>query len=400
MKKLLLAFFLLLAQPAFAFEGVVPDGNLVGRALGAGAGLGQFVPVTTLFASPAFTGTASFAGSATGAITGDGSVSALLSQPLGTGPTANSIYRMTTNALVTNYDGVRSVVTNQPSSTVTNVSAISAYVLNNSPSAGNTVNADSGVGLFSVGVSAVNVANTWGLNTLLTDNTSYATSTGTGRVLWGIESDFNVTSPSTVVHGIEITGASLAQPAAGSEGFIVNPIGTGIHLDTAFVSRDGAANNALVIGQTAAGATSASQFILLRASNGGANTGSVLQALANGTVNWTPAGVSSSYNLQIGTDRNLLVTTPGSGAGINLNSTNNANSALQPMNIAASVVNLGSPLVPQVFTVAGLPVCNTASKFQLMEVSDANAPAYGVALAGGGTSVALALCDGTSWKAH
>jgi hypothetical protein len=48
MKNLFLTLFLLLASPAFAFEGTVPDGTLIGRAVGAGSGLPQQVATSPL----------------------------------------------------------------------------------------------------------------------------------------------------------------------------------------------------------------------------------------------------------------------------------------------------------------------------------------------------------------
>lgn len=53
-----------------------------------------------------------------------------------------------------------------------------------------------------------------------------------------------------------------------------------------------------------------------------------------------------------------------------------------------------------VYTVATLPTCNTSNKGKFSSVSDANAPTYGATLAGGGAVAAIALCDGTNWKAH
>lgn len=51
-------------------------------------------------------------------------------------------------------------------------------------------------------------------------------------------------------------------------------------------------------------------------------------------------------------------------------------------------------------TVATLPTCNTAAKGALNAVSDATAPAYNVALTGGGTVSIPVYCNGTAWTAH
>lgn len=53
------------------------------------------------------------------------------------------------------------------------------------------------------------------------------------------------------------------------------------------------------------------------------------------------------------------------------------------------------------YTVATLPTCNVAADGRVNYVTDANAPAYGAVLAGGGAVRALALCiNGTGWTAH
>jgi hypothetical protein len=67
--------------------------------------------------------------------------------------------------------------------------------------------------------------------------------------------------------------------------------------------------------------------------------------------------------------------------------------------------NSGPPMPvyvrPDIRTVATLPVCNTASKYNTVSVSDQNGvPTYRGALTGGGALAVLAYCNGTSWEAH
>ena len=50
--------------------------------------------------------------------------------------------------------------------------------------------------------------------------------------------------------------------------------------------------------------------------------------------------------------------------------------------------------------VASLPTCNAGAKGSLYIVTDASSPTYGATLTGSSTTIALALCDGTNWKAH
>lgn len=51
-------------------------------------------------------------------------------------------------------------------------------------------------------------------------------------------------------------------------------------------------------------------------------------------------------------------------------------------------------------TVASLPACSSGNKGELHVVTDANAPTYGATLTGSSTTVAEALCNGTTWAAH
>jgi hypothetical protein len=57
-------------------------------------------------------------------------------------------------------------------------------------------------------------------------------------------------------------------------------------------------------------------------------------------------------------------------------------------------------VLPAPSTVSALPTCNSAETGVILGVTDASSPAYGVALTGGSTSYALALCNGSSWLAH
>lgn len=58
------------------------------------------------------------------------------------------------------------------------------------------------------------------------------------------------------------------------------------------------------------------------------------------------------------------------------------------------------PGSPNVTVVASLPTCNSAAKGLLYVVTDASSPTYGAALTGGSSTTALALCDGSIWRAH
>lgn len=58
------------------------------------------------------------------------------------------------------------------------------------------------------------------------------------------------------------------------------------------------------------------------------------------------------------------------------------------------------PGSPNVTTVADLPTCSSGTVGLLYVVTDASSPTYGAALTGGSSTVALALCNGSSWRAH
>jgi hypothetical protein len=70
-------------------------------------------------------------------------------------------------------------------------------------------------------------------------------------------------------------------------------------------------------------------------------------------------------------------------------------------NFGPNVTNGGLQLIPFTSTtVASLPTCNAASKYQISAVSDASSPTYGATLTGGGTTPVLAVCNGSNWTAH
>jgi hypothetical protein len=63
-------------------------------------------------------------------------------------------------------------------------------------------------------------------------------------------------------------------------------------------------------------------------------------------------------------------------------------------------IQLTAGVIMEHTTVATLPICNTALKGDLRYVTDASSPTYGGSLVGGGSTSALALCNGSSWTAH
>jgi hypothetical protein len=103
-----------------------------------------------------------------------------------------------------------------------------------------------GVALFGCGLLRGDDQHLWGLNTVLMDNATYATHTGTGRIL-ASELDYNVCGTGTQVMGLSLGGASLAQPTQ-ADAFLVNRLGVGIKWTSGFWSMDGCATYGLILG--------------------------------------------------------------------------------------------------------------------------------------------------------
>ena len=63
-------------------------------------------------------------------------------------------------------------------------------------------------------------------------------------------------------------------------------------------------------------------------------------------------------------------------------------------------VNKFQQLQVNIYTVAGLPACNSSFEGQMEGVSDAVSPSYLATVAGGGSVHVPVYCNGTSWVAH
>ena len=165
------------------------------------------------------------------------------------------------------YDALQSRMELASGSTIIHASAIAGYAKNKVAASGIARNA---VSLFGLGTSEVNGAATWGINTLLQDDAARlgAPGSGTGRILVN-EFDFNVMHASTQIIGLSIGGNSVAQPTT-ANGFIVNPLGTGIKWTTGLLLIDGAATNGVAIGaKSSSGNNIDSQNIVLSWFNSG-----------------------------------------------------------------------------------------------------------------------------------
>lgn len=147
-------------------------------------------------------------------------------------------------------DTIAAVLDVTPGDQHDNLSAVSGYVRNRSGGAGKVGKGNS-VALFGSAITAADNSAVWGVNTLLTDNTSRKRSTGIGRIAVGAEFDFNIMSPATQLIGMSIGGNSLVQPT-NANGFLVNTLGNGNKWGTGYWVLDGAAQQGLVLGATAA----------------------------------------------------------------------------------------------------------------------------------------------------
>lgn len=188
----------------------------------------------------------------------------LVSEASGPSLNGNTIYNWAFGGGASAYDVNRSVMQMNAGSTVTGMNGYASYVDNELASlAGNSRN---GTNFFGVGVAGVNNAWQWGLNTICTDSKTQTVSALTGVNCLGAELDFNIWSTSTVVNGVELVGASGAQPAI-ANGFVVNTLDISgaarAQWTTAFISANGAASNGLVVGaRNASGSNIASQTVL------------------------------------------------------------------------------------------------------------------------------------------
>lgn len=229
-------------------------------------------------------------GTSTAAIVADGA--GFNTKPNGT-TTANQVYQMIFPG-ATSYDAVRGMATATLGSTTTGVTGIAGYVLDLNPVSGVSQSAEA---IFGVGTTGVNGAALWGINTLIMDNTSYAVSTWTGVVLKN-EFDFNVTSTSTVVQGLVLTGASLSTPAS-SIGIQLGPLaitpsviawGTGVN------SVDGSVVTFASVGMTAVtGTPSGSQPIKFHSrTSGGVNQTAFVQMTQPGDMVVALGSISNS----------------------------------------------------------------------------------------------------------
>ena len=160
-------------------------------------------------------------------------------------------------SLVVSHSGVRGIGHLTSRSTIQLVNGVEGYTLIDTP---NTVaGVPTGVSLWGTSVVDVNGGESWGVNTVSTDNKGQTISSGTGRQLYGYEADFNVTSPNTNVLGMVVQGASLSQPHI-SNGYSCGPLSfahSEVLWGSCFISDDSVTDVGLAIGLSNTGITGA-----------------------------------------------------------------------------------------------------------------------------------------------
>lgn len=143
-----------------------------------------------------------------------------------------------------------------------NLSAFGAYMRTKSGGSGNPDHGGNAVGHFATGFIDADNSAMWGVNTLITDNSSRTVASGgTGRIAIGAELDFNVMRTTTQLIGVSVGGNSNAQPA-NANAFLVNTLGNGNKWGTGFWSLDGAATQGLVLGALSASGTNVGSQLL------------------------------------------------------------------------------------------------------------------------------------------
>ncbi len=179
------------------------------------------------------------------------------------------------------YDAIRGVVTSPQGTTVDLTNAVAGYVLNQNVS-GAAFPVD--VVLMGFGISAVDGAKTWGLNTVLTDNKGQSAQTLGARFVLN-EFDFNITSALTQVTGLQFAGSSFHQPALanGLVFFPLDPTGLVAKWTNVITSTDGAAINFATVGAAQpTGVNIASQTIAMNYKDSGGNEQNATLTALNG----------------------------------------------------------------------------------------------------------------------
>lgn len=167
------------------------------------------------------------------------------------------------------YDAVRGIGILTPGSTIDLVNGVAGYVMSQTPISGPY---PTSVALFGMGIADADGAAVWGLNTAISDHRGQVVSTGTGRSMYN-ELDLNFTSPGSTGIGLQVAGASLAQPASALGLVCANldaasPVGSVAQWSNCFYTNDNASHVAMSVGTDGIVANSNSQAMQFRYRDG------------------------------------------------------------------------------------------------------------------------------------
>lgn len=307
-------------------------------------------------------------------------------------------------------DGIRSVIVVPSNAKATTTSAFGFYVRNEAPE-----RATGATGLYGTTVCVVDDSACWGLNPTVIDAPTNGTITnGRGRKLIGAEFDISVTSPNTVVSGVNVTGSSIAQPA-GADAFQVGDLwasNPGVNKWThgltigAATSQIGVLHGAQALGGALIGsipdfwdyrdAAGVVHSVVVQGTGlGGLNVSGT--ALPNGLTLSPGARGAPAMLSAFGGDANVDLGLKGQGAGAVVTTSRlAANGGLY----ATGSVVFAVPVQKRVYQTANLPPCNAALMGGDAFVSDAASPVSGEALAGGGTTFRPVYCRGDGWYVY
>lgn len=393
-------------QPGFPQN--MPPNTVYGRS-GISTGPGQAIPfsiiVQLLAAQPnTWPQVQSFIGGNSAAITGDSAQVVIQNSST----TQESIFNPVTGGSV--YDGARSTVYIPPSSTVLSGNGFAAYIRNRSGTGG--VNGG-GVGFYDLVTCGVASSSCWGANYRIIDNEDGLTHAFTGITLSGLEIDYQVTSPATVVGGItQYILTTAVSSVGGGDACSIAPGGTG-KWTFCFVSNDGASVTAGYIGASAKSGTSiASQPIQFAWFNSGAaEKFSNLFADAAGQLTWPgninlngPAATPTLVNFQLNGAAGWQVGVAASGHFSAIDVAN-SNAIIWDMVSAGNLAftpRISAPSIQAstIYSAAGtpLPTCNSGTDSTSAVVSDATSATYAGAYTSGGAQKRRVLCvNGTGW---
>jgi hypothetical protein len=338
-------------------------------------------------------------------LTGDGSV--MLAQR--TSKTAAQIYSPIIPAGYYFYGVTRSVLDIGVGSTVQGGAAYDAYTYNN-VAQGTAPNQKNAVGLYVVGVNAVNNAATWGLNTACDDNTTNGAATLSGRKCIGYEADFEVNGSSTIEGAaFIIQGAGTQANANGVQ--LSRAAGSTAYWNYGFITDDGAVVNALNVGAFAtAGSNVGSQFVNLNYRDGSGNAQTLQLRSINSGLNVSSSAANDYLYLNAATS-NPIVGVEGTSTNINLNLNPKGTGQVLangsggfatdtgPITSGSSITSATFAKVTPTTFATGLGGSSSCSdKGRIWAVTDgAGAIAWGANIAGGGSTYYTINCNGSNW---